>query len=42
MHNLKVENYISFGGLTKDSSLRYSLSALRDWSEEVREELEYI
>ena len=37
MHNLKVENYALFGGLAEDLSPGYSLSALRDCSEEVRE-----
>ena len=30
MHNLKVENYVLFGGHTEDSRLAGSLSALRD------------
>ena len=43
MHNLKVENYVVFGGHTEDLSLGDRLSdALRNCSEEVREEPGYI
>ena len=38
MHDLKVENCVLFGGITEDLSAGHSLSALRDCSEEVREE----
>ena len=38
MHKLKVENYVSFSGLTEDLSLGCSLSdSSEDCSEEVRE-----
>ena len=37
MHKLKVENYILLGELSKNLSQGYSLSALRDCSEEIRE-----
>ena len=44
MHNLKVENYVFLGGLSENFKPRgQSLKiALRDCSEEVREELGYI
>ena len=44
MHNLKVENYVLLGGLSENFKPReQSLKiALRDCSEEVREELGYI
>ena len=37
-YNLKFENYVLFGRLNEDLSQEYSLSALRDCYEEVREE----
>ena len=42
MYNLKVENYVLFGGLTQVLILGCSLSELRDGYEEVREEPGYI
>ena len=42
MHKLKVENYILFGELSKNLSQGYSLSALRDCSEEIRKKSGYI
>ena len=42
MHKLKVENYILFGELFKNLRQGYSLSALRDCSEEIREKPGYI
>ena len=42
MHKLKVENYILLGELSKNLSQGYSLSALRDCSEEIREKPGYI
>ena len=42
MHNLKVENYDLFSGLSEDLSLKDSLSVVRGCSKEVREEPGYI
>lgn len=41
LHDLKVENYVLFGGITEDSSPGYSLRAFKDCSREVREEPRY-
>lgn len=42
VHNLKLKNYVLFSRATEDlSSGKVSQIALRDYSEEVREEPEY-
>ena len=41
IHNLKFENHILFSRLSENFSWRYSHSALRECSEEGREEPEY-
>lgn len=44
MHNLKVEGAVLFGGLSEDlkPGIQDTYIALKDLSEEVREEPEYI
>ena len=42
MHHLKSASYVLLGNLAEDHSLGDSLSALRNCSKEVREEVGYI
>lgn len=39
MHNLKIENYVIVGRLAEDLSKGGRLTALKDYSKEVRKEL---